>query len=45
VILQKPNGPILGWKPKYDLPALVKEMVESDLNLFGKQLFIQQSGL
>jgi GDPmannose 4,6-dehydratase len=21
----------LGWKPKYDLPALVKEMVESDL--------------
>ncbi|RVU25607.1 GDP-mannose 4,6-dehydratase [Sandaracinomonas limnophila] len=24
----------LGWKPKYDLPALVKEMVESDLILF-----------
>jgi GDPmannose 4,6-dehydratase len=24
----------LGWKPKYDLAALVKEMVESDLMLF-----------
>lgn len=24
----------LGWKPKYNLLALVKEMVESDLNLF-----------
>ena len=23
----------LGWKPKYDLPAMVKEMVESDLNI------------
>jgi GDPmannose 4,6-dehydratase len=26
----------LGWKPKYDLAALVKEMVESDLALFSK---------
>ena len=24
----------LGWKPKYDLPALVKEMVESDLRTY-----------
>ena len=23
----------LGWKPQYDLPALVKEMMESDVNL------------
>ena len=28
---------ILGWKPKYDLPALVKEMVESDIKLFKKK--------
>lgn len=28
---------ILGWKPKYDLPALVKEMVESDIKLFMKK--------
>lgn len=27
---------ILGWKPKYDLNALVKEMVQADLNLFSK---------
>ena len=26
----------LGWKPKYDLRSLVKEMVMSDLNLFKK---------
>ncbi|MEY4458824.1 MAG: GDP-mannose 4,6-dehydratase [Bacteroidota bacterium] len=28
---------ILGWKPKYDLPALVKEMVASDVKLFMKK--------
>lgn len=28
----------LGWKPKYDLPALVKDMVSSDLILFKKEL-------
>jgi len=27
---------ILGWKPKYDLAALVKEMVAADLSLFNK---------
>ncbi len=25
----------LGWKPKYDLLALVKEMIESDIIFFG----------
>jgi GDPmannose 4,6-dehydratase len=28
----------LGWKPKYDLPALVNDMVTSDLELFKKEL-------
>jgi len=28
----------LGWQPKYTLQALVKEMMESDLNLFGKKI-------
>jgi GDPmannose 4,6-dehydratase len=28
----------LGWKPKYDLKGLVKEMMESDLDLFKKKL-------
>jgi GDPmannose 4,6-dehydratase len=35
----------LGWKPKYDLATLVKEMVSSDISLFKKELFIKQSGL
>jgi GDPmannose 4,6-dehydratase len=28
---------ILGWKPEYDIDMLVKEMVESDLNLAKKE--------
>ena len=35
----------LGWEPKYDLAALVKEMVASDVSLFKKELYIKQSGL
>ena len=35
----------LGWEPKYDLAALVKEMVASDVSLFKKELYINQSGL
>jgi len=34
----------LGWKPKYDLPALVKEMVNSDVELFKKEHLLKQSG-
>lgn len=34
----------LGWKPKYDLPMLVKEMVEADLELFTKEKLLQDSG-
>ena len=28
----------LGWKPKYDLAALVKEMIYSDIELFSKNI-------
>ena len=35
----------LGWKPKYDIATLVKEMVASDISLFKKELYIKQSGL
>jgi GDPmannose 4,6-dehydratase len=35
----------LSWKPKYDLTALMKEMIESDLNLFKKQLLLSKSNL
>ncbi len=34
----------LGWKPKYDLNSLIKEMVESDINLFKKELLLSQAG-
>lgn len=34
----------LGWKPKYDLPALVKEMVANDVELFRKEKLLQDSG-
>ena len=35
----------LGWKPKYNLAALVKEMVVSDVSLFKKELYIKESGI
>lgn len=34
----------LGWTPKYTLTDMVKEMVESDLNLFKKQQFLRDNG-
>jgi GDPmannose 4,6-dehydratase len=34
----------LGWKPKYDLPALVKEMVQCDIDLFRREKILKESG-
>jgi GDPmannose 4,6-dehydratase len=34
----------LNWKPKYDLPALVKEMVISDLQLMKKEEYLKAGG-
>jgi len=34
----------LGWKPKYDLAMLVEDMMESDLKLMQRELFLKQSG-
>jgi len=34
----------LGWKPKYDLPMLVKEMVQADIELFRKEKVLKESG-
>ena len=34
----------LGWAPKYDLPALVKEMVHADLELFRREKLLKESG-
>lgn len=32
----------LGWEPKYDLPALVKDMVHADLHLMKKDEYLKQ---
>ena len=34
----------LNWKPQYDLPALVKEMMENDVDLFRKDRMLQEAG-
>jgi len=34
----------LGWKPRYDLPMLVKEMVAADVELFQKEKLLKESG-
>jgi GDPmannose 4,6-dehydratase len=34
----------LGWKPKYDLPMLVAEMMQTDVSLFKKDLDLQKAG-
>ncbi len=34
----------LGWKPNYDLAALVHEMVASDLEIFKKELLLKENG-
>jgi GDPmannose 4,6-dehydratase len=34
----------LNWKPKYDLPALVKDMMNSDLALFKRDKYLQKGG-
>jgi GDPmannose 4,6-dehydratase len=34
----------LGWLPKYDLQALVTEMVASDLDLFKKEKHLRDNG-
>lgn len=34
----------LGWKPKYDLAMLVKEMVEADVTLFKREKLLKDAG-
>jgi GDPmannose 4,6-dehydratase len=34
----------LNWTPKYDLPMLVKDMVDSDVELFKKEKLLKDSG-
>jgi GDPmannose 4,6-dehydratase len=34
----------LGWKPKYDLKALVKEMIQADYDLFKRDKYLLRGG-
>ncbi|WP_035566198.1 GDP-mannose 4,6-dehydratase [Hymenobacter sp. IS2118] len=34
----------LGWQPRYDLAALVQEMVQADLALFRRDAYLHQGG-
>jgi GDPmannose 4,6-dehydratase len=34
----------LGWEPNYDLPLLVKDMVQSDLQLMKKDEYLKEGG-
>jgi len=34
----------LGWTPKYDLPALVEDMMNSDIRLMQKQDYLREGG-
>jgi len=34
----------LGWKPKYDLKALVKEMIQADYDLFKRDKYLLKGG-
>lgn len=34
----------LGWVPKYDLPLLVKDMIQSDLQLMKKDEYLKEGG-
>jgi GDPmannose 4,6-dehydratase len=34
----------LGWKPKYDLKALVKDMMQADVELFKRDTYLMEGG-
>ena len=34
----------LGWKPKYDLDALIEDMIFSDIKLFKKESYLRNGG-
>jgi len=34
----------LGWKPKYDIDAMISEMMDSDLKIMLKQKYLQDGG-
>ncbi|HKJ43910.1 MAG TPA: GDP-mannose 4,6-dehydratase, partial [Sunxiuqinia sp.] len=35
---------VLGWSPRYDLQALIADMMESDVKLFQKEAYLKDGG-
>jgi GDPmannose 4,6-dehydratase len=35
---------VLNWTPEYDLPALVKDMMASDVKLMKKETYLKEGG-
>lgn len=35
---------VLNWQPKYDLKALIKDMMKNDINLFTKEAYLNDGG-
>ena len=35
---------ILGWNPVYDLPSLISEMMQADLELFSREKLLKEAG-
>lgn len=38
------SNTVLGWKPQYDLPALIADMMESDIKLMQKESYLKEGG-
>ena len=34
----------LGWEPKYDLPALIADMISNDIKLMKKESYLRKGG-
>jgi GDPmannose 4,6-dehydratase len=35
---------VLGWEPRYDLPALIADMMQSDIKLMQKETYLKEGG-
>jgi GDPmannose 4,6-dehydratase len=35
---------VLGWEPRYDLPALIADMMQSDIRLMHKETYLKEGG-
>jgi GDPmannose 4,6-dehydratase len=35
---------VLGWEPRYDLPALIADMMQSDIKLMQKENYLKEGG-